>query len=65
MKIFIESDEGACGNLALHPNEHDIADIAIGVKIVVEVNHFTAGEFEIVGNFEEGEVFFGDEAISE
>ena len=65
MKIFVETDEGTSGDLALHSNEHDIADIAIGVKIVVEVNHFTAGEFEIVGNFEEGEVFFGDETISE
>lgn len=64
VEIFVETDESATGDLALHPNEHDIADIAIGVEVVVEVNHFTAGEFEIVGNFEEGEVFFGDETIS-
>ena len=65
VKIFVESDKCASGDLALHPNEHDVADIAIGVEVVVEVDHFAAGEFEIVGNFEEGEVFFGDETISE
>ena len=65
VKIFVETDESASGDLALHPNEHDVADIAIGVEVVVEVDHFAAGEFEIVGNFEKGEVFFGDETISE
>ncbi len=65
VKIFVETDESATGDLALHSNEHDIADIAIGVKVVVEIDHFAASEFEIVGNFEEGEVFFGNETISE
>ena len=65
VKIFVETDKSASGDLALHPNEHDIADISVGVEVVVEVDHFAAGEFEIVGNFEEGEVFFGDETISE
>ena len=65
VKIFVETDKSASGDLALHANEHDVPDIAIGVEVVVEVDHFAAGEFEIVGNFEEGEVFFGDETISE
>ncbi len=65
VKIFVETDESASGDLSVDANEHDVADIAIGVKVVVEVDHFPAGEFEIVGNFEEGEVFFGDETISE
>jgi hypothetical protein len=64
VKIFVETDESASGDLALHPNEHDVPDIAIGVKVVVEVDHFSAGEFEIVGNFKEGEVFFRNETIS-
>ena len=65
VEIFIETNESASGNLSVDANEHDVADIAIGVEVVVEVDHFAAGEFEIVGNFEEGEVFFGDETISE
>ena len=65
VKIFVETDESASGDLSVDADEHDVSDIAIGVEVVVEVNHFTAGEFEVVGNFEEGEVFFGDETISE
>ena len=65
VEIFVETNESASGNLSVDANEHDVADIAIGVEVVVEVDHFAAGEFEIVGNFEEGEVFFGDETISE
>ena len=65
VKIFVETDESASGDLSMDADEHDVSDIAIGVEVVVEVNHFTAGEFEIVGNFEEGEVFFGNETISE
>ena len=65
VKIFVKTDESACGDLSVDANEHHVADIAIGVEVVVEVDHFAAGEFEIVSNFEEGEVFFGDETISE
>ena len=65
VKIFVETDESASGDLALHANEHDVSDIAIGVEVVVEVDHFTTGEFEVVGNLEEGEVLLGDETISE
>ena len=65
MKIFVETDESASGDLSMDADEHDVSDIAVGVEVVVEVNHFTAGEFEVVGNLEEGEVFFGDETISE
>ena len=65
VKIFVETDESASGDLSMDADEHDVSDIAIGVEVIVEVDHFTAGEFEVVGNFEEGEVFFGDETISE
>ena len=65
VKIFVETDESASGDLSVDANEHDVADIPIGVEVVVEIDHFAAGEFEIVGNFEEGEVFFGNETISE
>jgi len=65
VKIFVETDESASGDLSVDADEHDVSDIAVGVEVIVEVDHFTAGEFEIVGNFEEGEVFFGDETISE
>ena len=65
VEIFVETDESASGDLSVDADEHDVSDIAIGVEVVVEVDHFAAGEFEIVGNFEEGEVFFGDETISE
>ena len=65
MKIFVETDESASGDLSVDANEHDVTDIAIGVEVVVEIDHFPAGELEIVGNFEEGEVFFGNETISE
>ena len=65
VKIFVETDESARGDLPLHADEHDVSDVAVGVEVVVEVDHFAAGEFEIVGNFEKGEVFFGDETISE
>ena len=65
VEIFVETNESASGDLPLYADEHDVADIAVGVEVVVEVDHFAAGEFEIIGNFEEGEVFFGDETISE
>ena len=65
VEIFVETNESASGDLPLYADEHDVADIAVGVEVVVEVDHFAAGKFEIVGNFEKGEVFFGDETISE
>ena len=65
VKIFVETDESASGDLSVDADEHDVSDIAIGVEVVVEVDHFTTGEFEVVGNLEEGEVLLGDETISE
>ena len=65
VEIFVETDESASGDLSVDADEHDVSDIAIGVEVVVEVDHFTAGEFEVVGNFEEGEVLLGYETISE
>ena len=64
LKIFVQADEGSRWDLALEADDHDVADVAVGVKVVVEVDYFSAGELEVIGNFEEGKIFFGDEFIA-
>ena len=59
LKIFVQADEGSRWNLALEADDHDVADVAVGVKVVVEVDDFSAGELQVIGNFEEGKIFFG------
>ena len=65
LKIFVQADEGSRRDLALEADDHQVADIAIGVKVVVKVDHLSTGELEVIGNFEEGKIFFGDEFIAQ
>ena len=64
LKILVQADEGSRWDLALEADDHDIADIAVGVKVIVEVDDFSPGELEVIGNFKEGKIFFGDEFIA-
>ena len=64
LKIFVQADEGSRWDLALKADDHDVADVAVGVKVVVEVDYFSAGELQVIGNFEEGKIFLGDEFIA-
>lgn len=49
----------------MQANDHDIADITVGVEVVVEVDDFAAGEFEIVGDFKESEIFLRNKAVAQ
>ena len=65
VKILVEADKCTSRDLAVQANDHDIADIAVGVEVVVEIDDFAAGEFEIVGDFKESEILFGNQAVAQ
>ena len=65
VKILVQADQCTSRDLAVQANDHDIADIAVGVEVVVEVDDFAAGEFEIVGDFKEGEILFRNQAVTQ
>ncbi len=44
LEILVQADQGATRNLALQANDHDIPDVAVGVKVVVKVDHLSAGK---------------------
>ena len=50
---------------ALEADDEFVSDEAIGMEDSVEVFEFVDGFFDVVGDAEEGEVVFGDEAAGE
>ena len=65
VKILVEADKCTSRDLAVQANDHDIADIAVGVEVVVEIDDFAAGEFEIVGDFKESEILLRNKAVAQ
>ena len=65
VEIIVESDQGPGGDLSLQADDHDVPDVTVRVEVVVEVDDFTTGEFEIIRNLEEGKVLFGDETVAQ
>ncbi|NCY22004.1 hypothetical protein EBX31_08620 [bacterium] len=51
VEIVVEPDQRPGRDLPLHPDDHDISHVAVGVEVVVEVDDFPSGEFEIIGEF--------------
>ena len=65
VEIIVESDQGPGGDLSLQADDHDVADVTVRVEVVVEVDDFTTGEFEIIRNLEEGKVLLRDETVAQ
>jgi len=65
VEIIVESDQGPGGDLSLQADDHDVPDVTVRVEVVVEVDDFTTGEFEIIRNLEEGKVLLRDETVAQ
>jgi hypothetical protein len=64
-EVGVEAFDVGVAETALEADDEFVSDEAIGMEDSVEVFEFVDGFFDVVGDAEEGEVVFGDEAAGE